>query len=123
MCNESIGSCGNSQTGRDPRERFVFELDLGIQLLRAVCGNEPAGSELRITWCDHELGQYAVISLSSSAEVLDEKQQDYQILCEDVLAELDGALDWDILWEQKEVSLRRMDAQDAERQLEQDEED
>lgn len=98
MPREAIGSCGHAQLPYD-RARVAFEQECGIALLRVLCGTEPAGTELAVTWQDHELGEYSEISLVWEQGSLDEEHRHFISQCETTIRDLDECVKWDELWD------------------------
>ncbi len=96
MPSESVGTCGVAQW--PDREQIGRELEFGIACLRLLCGPEPAGSSLEVTWQDHDSGQYAEISLvwpSGTPVGLSR----YLEQCEEALDRVDKCIAWQGLLE------------------------
>jgi len=60
MGREFIGEC--PAAGEDP-EFDDYETELAIKFIKQACGEPPRGVDVQITWEDHELGSYPVISV------------------------------------------------------------
>lgn len=60
MGREFIGECLAS--GEDP-EFDNYEMELAIKFIKRACGKPPRGVDVQISWEDHELGSYPVISV------------------------------------------------------------
>jgi hypothetical protein len=89
----SIGACGVAQW--PDREQIGRELEFGIACLRLLCGPEPTGSSLEVTWQDHDSGQYAEISLVwPSGTHTPVGLSRYLEQCEEALDRVDECIDW-----------------------------
>jgi hypothetical protein len=60
MGREFIGEC--SPSGEAP-ELDDYEMELAVKFIRQACGKPPRSVDVQITWEDHELGSYPVISV------------------------------------------------------------
>lgn len=65
---EDIGECDIGQMAWD-RDWIVFQLEMGINYLKHVCGPPPPGCELEVMWHEHDLGEYPSIGLYWDASV------------------------------------------------------
>jgi hypothetical protein len=90
---ERIGECGGSRA--DPAW-IDFSHRTAIRYLKLALGDPPEGCDLDIMWCDHELGSYARVGLWYDFPVLDAPWE-YINRAEQLLDELNAAVDWDKL--------------------------
>jgi hypothetical protein len=60
MGREFIGDCPLS--GED-LELDDYETELTIKYIKQECGEPPRGVDVQVTWEDHELGSYPIISV------------------------------------------------------------
>jgi hypothetical protein len=60
MGREFIGECSPSG---DAPELDDYEMELAVKFIKEACGKPPRGVDVQITWEDHELGSYPVISV------------------------------------------------------------
>jgi hypothetical protein len=60
MGREFIGECPGS--GENP-DLDDLETKLAIKYIKQICGEPPRGVDVEVTWNDHELGSYPVISV------------------------------------------------------------
>lgn len=60
MGREFIGECPKQGEDSDLNQ---YETELTIKYIKKKCGPPPAGVDVQVTWEDHELGSYPVISV------------------------------------------------------------
>ena len=90
---EHIGDCGASQI---PHEEgwVLFQLQMGIDYLKHVCGDPPPGCELGVMWHEHELGEYPAVGLCWEFPAAHDAPWDYIARCEIALEAFNGAVNW-----------------------------
>jgi hypothetical protein len=54
---------GEYPTSGEDSEFDDFEVELTIRYIKQACGKLPHGVDVQVTWEDHELGSYPVISV------------------------------------------------------------
>ena len=99
---EYVGECGSGDMPKDV-EWIDYCLEAGMNYLRYVLGEPPAGCELGIMMNDHELGNYPSVGVYWSFPV-DEAPWEYINRAEDLLSEFDDATDWGKIHTQPEYA-------------------
>ena len=87
---------GSVDTGEYPRDAswIEFAQQFAIQYIEFICGPPPEGCTLEITYLDHDLGSYPSMGVARDELRTIDFPWDYIRQCEEVLIELNAAIDW-----------------------------
>lgn len=82
------------------RDRMIAEVRLGVQYVKLICGEPPAGCRVGVMWHGHNSGEYATVGLFGEPLQISDAPWGYISRAEDALSRFDDSVDWSPLSEQ-----------------------
>jgi hypothetical protein len=78
---------------------MIAEVIIGVQYVKLICGEPPAGCRFGVMWHEHDSGEYATVGLFWEPLEVSDAPWDYISRAEDALSRFHESVDWSPLSE------------------------